>query len=356
MDEIDYILAKQEHNEIYQDVMSTEPTVEQSRLALENIDEINDDTLKLAATLTGYDLATEGSDVSIFKSRLTEIQDSLGSIATKKFKKFQPLVNKLDEYNTTKLEELKAKIENGELVPRATLDPKKVDALNKKLSVFHATGYDLNNAKGITSYIDGLASMAKRGSAYFKGLDKTLDRLLVYKSESEVKKMSGVLNVKYNLKGVNATVNNKIVITDYRVSIINKWIASRVELVVIKYSMRTGLKVSTEAYINNLNKPIGIPTDKELVKLLEVGLSHNGILTNAYSGISRMIKLWSAKRITNILKVNDNSNRFLIAKFIEKTVYSLINLYNDLATMDDLIIQYINLVTEKPKQIKNTEE
>lgn len=350
MDDISYILTKQEHNDIYHDIMSSEPILAQSRLTLENIDEIDDNSFKIVAKLTGYDLATESNDIAIYKSRLTDIQDSLSNIATKRFKKFQPLVNKIDEYNISKLEELKNKIEKGMLVPRATLDPKKVESLNKKLSVFYATGYDLNNAKGIISYINGLVGMAKRGSAYFKGLDKTLDRLLVYKSESEIKKLSGLLNVKYSLNGVNATVNNKIIITDYRVSIINKWIANRVELVVIKYSMRTGLKVSTEIYTNDVNKRIGIPTNKELLNLIEVGIQNKDKLTNAYSGISRMIKLWSKKRMANILKVNDNSNRFLVAKFIEKSIYSFINMYDDLASMDDLIIQYINLVTETPKK------
>jgi len=194
--------------------------------------------------------------------------------------------------------------------------------------------------------------MAKKGSTYFKGLDKTLDNMMTYKSESEVRKLSGVLNVKHSLKGVTSTSNNKVNITDYRLSVINKWLTSRVELVVIKYSMRTGLKVSTETYTNNYNQSISIPTDKEVLKLLEVGLSHSGIMSIAYSGISIMIKRWSVKRMETILKVNDNSNRFLIANFVEKVIYSLINLYNDLANMDDVIIQYVNTVYEKPKRVK----
>jgi len=301
--------------------------------------------------LTGYDLSTESSDAASFKSKLSELEHNVGGLIDRKLKKISILSSRVGEYNTSKLNELYSKIESGELVPSVNIDEKKMHNYNNKLGVFSASGYSLTYGCGdLIVFIKGIMDIASANSTYYKGLDNMRENLNTYKSESDIKALNGVLNLKKHLRGVSSSVTKKITITDYRMSIVSKWLSKNIDLITVSYHNRTGVNVSNMKLDVNAITTIGVAKNKDTLKLIELGLSNLDLLKRSHKSISILIKNSLSARIAGLLDSSKKEKRFIIAKYNEKIVTSLFNLYDDIASIDDLIIKYINITYETKKK------
>ena len=340
----DYIIAEEElaiANKEIDDLLL--------KLSMGNVTEYSaeENNLETISNFIDYDISLESDDYAMFKARVDGVLDSLNQIIFARFKALSPLVNRTSEYKLNELNELKRKITNGELIPNPVLDPKKIEVLNRKLAVFYSSGYNIeNNCTQLIDFMDHIVMLSNRSGKYLMGLQDMYDKLNA-DGEQNIPKLSGLLNVKNSLGGLVSTVNRKYNITDFRLSIVNNWFTSRAELFMITYSSRKGrgIKTTTEMYDVSLHRDVKKVNNNDTLRLVEYGIKHQGKLVAIHKSLSFAVKVFVRDNTMQLIKSANGANsvhRFLVARYSEGVIKSLINLYRNIMSYDSIIIAYIN--------------
>lgn len=308
--------------------------------------------LDIISEFIDYDIATESIDTDVFKTKLNSFFTDLNGLVFRMFKRFSPMTDRSKSYKVAKLQQLKKDIESGKLVPKTAADKISGSGINNKLAVFYASGYSLaRGSSDLVKFINGLMALTGKTSIYMNGLLNTYNKLSTMDETRGIAKLSGLLNVKQDLHGINPMVNRKVTITDIRMSIPDKWFSSGINLVMLTNTSKRGIKLHTDGYSFDSNKQIGPASNKDTIALLDTGIEIGNNLSSVYGGISFFVrKLVTSNTMQLLLSIagSENKNRrFLLAKYSESVSRSLINLYTDIYTIDILIISYIN-ATYKP--------
>lgn len=340
----DYIIAEEElatANKEIDDLLL--------KLSMGNVTEYSaeENNLETISEFIDYDISLEADDYTMFKARVDGVLGSLNQIIFARFKALSPLVNRTSEYKLNELIELKRKINAGELIPNPVLNPNKIEVLNRKLAVFYSSGYNIeNNCTQLIDFMDHIVTLSNRSGKYLMSLQDMYDRLNVDGGQN-VPKLSGLLNVKNSLGGLVSTVNRKYNITDFRLSIVNNWFTSRAELFMITYSSRKGrgIKTTTEIYNVSLQRNVKKANNNDTLKLIDYGIKHQGRLVNVHKSLSFAVKLFVRDNTMQLIRSASGANsthRFLVARYSEGVIRSLINLYRNIMSYDSIIIAYIN--------------
>ena len=340
----DYIIAEEElatANKEIDDLLL--------KLSMGNATEysVEENNLETISNFIDYDISLEADDYTMFKARVDGVLGSLNQIIFARFKALSPLVNRTSEYKLNELIELKRKINAGELIPNPVLNPNKIEVLNRKLAVFYSSGYNIeNNCTQLIDFMDHIVTLSNRSGKYLMSLQDMYDRLNVDGGQN-VPKLSGLLNVKNSLGGLVSTVNRKYNITDFRLSIVNNWFTSRAELFMITYSSRKGrgIKTTTEIYNVSLQRNVKKANNNDTLKLIDYGIKHQGRLVNVHKSLSFAVKLFVRDNTMQLIRSASGANsthRFLVARYSEGVIRSLINLYRNIMSYDSIIIAYIN--------------
>lgn len=319
------------------------------KLSIGNVTEysVEENNMDLVSNFIDYDISLENDDYSMFKERVSGVLDSLNQIIFARFKSLSPLVNRTAEYKLKELSELKRKITAGELIPNPDISKSKIDTLNKKLAVFYSSGYNIeNNCSQLIDYMNHIVMLTNRSGKYLMGLQDMYDKLNA-DGEQNIPKLSGLLNVKNSLGGLVSVVNRKYNITDFRLSIINNWFTSRAELFMITYSSRKGrgIKTTTEMYDVSLHRDIKKVNNNDTLRLVDYGIKHQGKLVNIHKSLSFAVKVFVRDNTMQLIKSasgNNSVHRFLVARYSEGVIKSLINLYRNTMAYDSIIIAYVN--------------
>jgi hypothetical protein len=319
------------------------------KLSIGNVTEysMEENNLDTISNFIDYDISLESDDYSMFKERVSTVLDSLNQIIFARFKSLSPLVNRASEYKLNELNELKRKITSGELIPNPDISKSKMDVLNKKLAVFYSSGYNVeNNCSQLIDYMNHIVMLTNRSGKYLMGLQDMYDKLNA-EGEQNIPKLSGLLNVKNSLGGLVSTVNRKYNITDFRLSIVNNWFTSRAELFMITYSSRKGrgIKTTTEMYDVSLHRDIKKSNNSDTLRLIDYGIKHQGKLVNIHKSLSFAVKVFVRDNTMQLIKSasgTNNVHRFLVARYSEGVIKSLINLYRNTMSYDSIIIAYVN--------------
>ena len=340
----DYIIAEEElatANKEIDDLLL--------KLSMGNVTEYSaeENNLETISNFIDYDISLEADDYTMFKARVDGVLGSLNQIIFARFKALSPLVNRTSEYKLNELIELKRKINAGELIPNPVLNPNKIEVLNRKLAVFYSSGYNIeNNCTQLIDFMDHIVTLSNRSGKYLMSLQDMYDRLNVDGGQN-VPKLSGLLNVKNSLGGLVSTVNRKYNVTDFRLSIVNNWFTSRAELFMITYSSRKGrgIKTTTEIYNVSLQRNVKKVNNNDTLKLIDYGIKHQGRLVNVHKSLSFAVKLFVRDNTMQLIRSASGANsthRFLVARYSEGVIRSLINLYRNIMSYDSIIIAYIN--------------
>lgn len=340
----DYIIAEEElatANKEIDDLLL--------KLSMGNVTEYSaeENNLETISEFIDYDISLEADDYTMFKARVDGVLGSLNQIIFARFKALSPLVNRTSEYKLNELIELKRKINAGELIPNPVLNPNKIEVLNRKLAVFYSSGYNIeNNCTQLIDFMDHIVTLSNRSGKYLMSLQDMYDRLNVDGGQN-VPKLSGLLNVKNSLGGLVSTVNRKYNVTDFRLSIVNNWFTSRAELFMITYSSRKGrgIKTTTEIYNVSLQRNVKKANNNDTLKLIDYGIKHQGRLVNVHKSLSFAVKLFVRDNTMQLIRSASGANsthRFLVARYSEGVIRSLINLYRNIMSYDSIIIAYIN--------------
>lgn len=340
----DYIIAEEElatANKEIDDLLL--------KLSMGNVTEYSaeENNLETISNFIDYDISLEADDYTMFKARVDGVLGSINQIIFARFKALSPLVNRTSEYKLNELIELKRKINNGELIPNPVLNPNKIEVLNRKLAVFYSSGYNIeNNCTQLIDFMDHIVTLSNRSGKYLMGLQDMYDRLNADGGQN-VPKLSGLLNVKNSLGGLVSTVNRKYNVTDFRLSIVNNWFTSRAELFMITYSSRKGrgIKTTTEMYNVSLQRNVKKVNNNDTLKLIDYGIKHQGKLVNVHKSLSFAVKLFVRDNTMQLIRSASGANsthRFLVARYSEGVIRSLINLYRNIMSYDSIIIAYIN--------------
>ncbi len=340
----DYIIAEEElatANKEIDDLLL--------KLSMGNVTEYSaeENNLETISNFIDYDISLEADDYTMFKARVDGVLGSLNQIIFARFKALSPLVNRTSEYKLNELIELKRKINAGELIPNPVLNPNKIEVLNRKLAVFYSSGYNIeNNCTQLIDFMDHIVTLSNRSGKYLMSLQDMYDRLNVDGGQN-VPKLSGLLNVKNSLGGLVSTVNRKYNVTDFRLSIVNNWFTSRAELFMITYSSRKGrgIKTTTEIYNVSLQRNVKKANNNDTLKLIDYGIKHQGRLVNVHKSLSFAVKLFVRDNTMQLIRSASGANsthRFLVARYSEGVIRSLINLYRNIMSYDSIIIAYIN--------------
>ncbi len=340
----DYIIAEEElatANKEIDDLLL--------KLSMGNVTEysVEENNLETISNFIDYDISLEADDYTMFKARVDGVLGSLNQIIFARFKALSPLVNRTSEYKLNELIELKRKINAGELIPNPVLNPNKIEVLNRKLAVFYSSGYNIeNNCTQLIDFMDHIVTLSNRSGKYLMGLQDMYDRLNADGGQN-VPKLSGLLNVKNSLGGLVSTVNRKYNVTDFRLSIVNNWFTSRAELFMITYSSRKGrgIKTTTEMYNVSLQRNVKKVNNNDTLKLIDYGIKHQGKLVNVHKSLSFAVKLFVRDNTMQLIRSASGANsthRFLVARYSEGVIRSLINLYRNIMSYDSIIIADIN--------------
>ncbi len=351
----DYVVAEEELAEANKEIDDL-----LLKLSMGNVTEYSaeESNLDLIGNFIDYDVSLESDDYTMFKARVDQVLGSINQIIFAKFKALSPLVNLTSGYRLNELNELKRKIVARELIPNPVLDPKKIEVLNRKLAVFYSSGYNIeNNCSQLIDYMDNIVRLSNRSGKYLMGLQDMYDKLNM-PGEQNIPKLSGILNVKSSLGGLVSTVNRKYNITDFRLSIINNWFTSRAELFMITYNSRKGrgIKTGTEVYNVSLHKEVKKVGEAETLRFLEYGIKHQGKLIPIHKTLSFAVKLFVRDNTMQLLKSvsgNNSAHRFLVARYSEGVIRSLINLYRNVMSFDSIIIAYITATYKQAPGTKN---
>jgi len=350
----DYMLANEELNMLNLDIQDKINKIDISITTSELISrDISNESASLVMEMVDYEVSTEANVnvVETFKKNLSTLYNDLNKYIFKQFKSFAPLVKLTTQYKRAELENLKKQIEDGTLVPKKSVDQKKLKVLNNKLGVFYASGYSLKkNANDLATFIDGMYAITNKSGRYISGLIMMYNKLSANSVNLDIPKLNGVLNVKKSLNGLSDTAERKIKITDFRLSIINKYISSNVNILFVANAPKRGIRVYVEPYKVNLNQSITPPDTKSAIKLLDSVIKNSNTLNNVHKNLGFNIKMLTRDNTLQLISSisgENKSHRFLIAKYSESVTMSLINLYNDILATDKLVIDYINTTFEK---------
>jgi len=349
---IDYISTEEELQEL---TSSLKNSLDKLSVAITTSDIVDDDisteSLEAVMHMVNYDLSTEVDANIVFKQNLNDLYKKLNGYIYKQFKGFSPLVKLTNEYRTTELVKLKKLIEDGVLVPRESIDQTKVTNLNNKLAVFYASGYSLErNGSDLTKFISGMFELTNRSGKYINGIRNMYIKLSKPDKSLEIPKLSGLLNVKKTLIGLQSTIERKVKITDFRLSIITKFISSNVTLLFVSNSPKRGIRVHTDTFKVNTNRIIGTPDNNTTLKLLDAVIKNSSNLDGAHKNISLAIKLLTRDNTLQLISSiagENKAHRFLVAKYAEGVTNALINLYIDIVHSDKLVIDYIKATYRK---------
>ena len=318
-----------------------------------------ENNLDLIGNFIDYDVSLESDDYTMFKARVDQVLGSINQIIFAKFKALSPLVNLTSGYRLNELNELKRKIIAKELIPNPVLDPKKIEVLNRKLAVFYSAGYNVeNNCSQLIDYMDNIVRLSNRSGKYLMGLQEMYDKLNA-PGEQNIPKLSGLLNVKSSLGGLVKTVNRKYNITDFRLSIVNNWFTSRAELFMVTFNSRKGrgIKTSTEIYNVSLNREVKKVGEAETLRFIEYGIKHQAKLIPIHKALSFAVKLFvrdNTMQLLGSVSGNNSTHRFLVARYSEGVIKSLINLYRNVMSFDSIIIAYVNATYKQAPGTNNT--
>lgn len=351
----DYVIAEEELAEANKEIDDL-----LIKLSMGNVTEYSaeENNLDLIGNFIDYDVSLESDDYTMFKARVDQVLGSINQVIFAKFKALSPLVNLTSGYRLNELNELKRKIIAKELVPNPVLDPKKIEVLNRKLAVFYSAGYNIeNNCSQLIDYMDNIVRLSNRSGKYLMGLQDMYDKLNA-PGEQNIPKLSGILNVKSSLGGLVSTVNRKYNITDFRLSIVNNWFTSRAELFMITYNSRKGrgIKTGTEVYNVSLHREVKKVGEAETLRFIEYGIKHQGKLIPIHKTLSFAVKLFVRDNTMQLLRSvsgNNSAHRFLVARYSEGVIRSLINLYRNVMSFDSIIIAYITATYKQAPGTKN---
>jgi len=347
MDTIEYIISQEELKETE---IALEEQLNNLDLVISLMLDTESETIpESIQEITGFEVSTEAKDdVTTFKEKLNQVYKDINSYIFRTFKRFTPLTSKSKEYKQQLIEKAIRDIEDGTLVPKETLEQSKLTSLNNKLAPFYATGYSLSSgANDLSNYISNIVDLTNRSGRFIKGLMDFNEKL---KTSGDVPRLNGILNIKKNIHGVKSTVVRKRTITDFRMSIMNKWFSSTVTIVMLYGRREGGVKLSTEKYVLTNIPKIGTANNSQTIKLLQTALSVGKQLDKVNADLNRTIKLITRDSTMALLDENiDKKRRFLLARFNEAVTVSLINLYKDVYTIDDIVLMYVNKLYERKK-------
>lgn len=350
---LDAIMAEDDMNSI---ILTTEDAYDDLNLAITTAmamdkDELSSESLDIINNYTGLDISTEANVVNEFKNKLNALYRSLNGYVYKQFKGFSALTDITSEYRTNELIKLKNMIAKGELIPVDKVDMNKAKSLNNRLAPFYASGYSLkSNASDLNSYITGMFSLTSRTGKYLNGLYNMFEKLSTSEPELNVPKLNGLLNVKKGLTGLTSTVDRKRTITDFRLSILYKFISSDVKVLFVSNSTKRGIRVHIDKYTINTDRPIGKANNNITLALLDTAIKNASNLKNVHNGLSFNIKKLTRDNTLQLISSVTGEgarHRFLVAKYAETVSKSLINLYIDCVNSDRLVIDYIRLTYRK---------
>lgn len=352
MDILDYIVAQEELHQLDSDMEKTFNRWSMAITTVDNGDELSAESIDIISNYIGYDIATEADDLGEFKARVNVLYNELGNFIFKRFKKFSPLASRSASFKAGELAKLRDQISSGILVPDDTINPGAMVSFNSKLAVFYASGYGLTTGcSDLSTYIENIMFLPNKSGKYMNGIDEMYKQLNSSEQTLNVPRLSGLLNVKKQLKGLTETVTRKQKISDFRMSIINKWFSSNVELSIVSNSTKRGIRVHVDSFtVNTANNKIGLPNNSQTLKLLELGLRLKGNLDSAHKAISFNIKKMTRDNTIQLVKSaggEDSTHRFLVAKYSEAMTKANINMYKDLVNIDSIIISYIKLTYKK---------
>jgi len=352
MDNIDYILAQEELHQLDSDMEETFNRLSLAITTGEHNDELSAESIEIVSNYIGYDISTEADDMKEFKTRVGTLYTELGNFIFKRFKKFAPMAERSAEYKSKELAKLRDDITEGVLVPDDTINEGAMVKFNSKLAVFYASGYGLKTGcSDLSTYVENIMFLPNKSGKYMNGIKEMYKQLNSVEQSLNIPRLSGLLNVKKKLNGMSETVTRKQKISDFRMSIVSKWFASNVELVMVTNSPKRGIRVHTDTFtVKTQNNKVGLANNSQTLKLLELGLRLKGNLASAHKAISFNIKIMTRDNTVQLVKSaagEGSTHRFLVAKFSEVVTKANINMYKDLMNIDSIIIAYIRLTYKK---------
>jgi hypothetical protein len=352
MENTDYILVQEELRDLEREIDTDLDRLSLAITTAEQDIDVSNESINIISDYIDYDIANEADDIGEFKDRVGRLYTELSGFIFKRFKKFSPLVDRSSDFKSKELEKLINEINSGVLVPDETINENAAERFNNKLAVFYASGYGLTSGcSDLITYIENISYLPNKSGKYMNGLDLMYKSLNSPEQTLNVPRLNGLLNVKKTLNGISETVVRKYKITDFRLSIVNKWFSSQVELAIVSNSTKRGIRVHVDTFsVNTKNKRIGLPNNSQTIKLLETGLRLKNNLKNAHKSISFNLKKMTRDNTIQLVKSaggSDNTHRFLIAKFTEAVTKANINMYKDLVSADAIIIAYVKLTYRK---------
>lgn len=345
----EFIVAQEELDFEYNQIFNT---LDRIGLAINtdvSMEKFNEN-IETVADFIDYDVSLEDDDVKVFRNKVGEIYDSLNSLLIMKFKTLSPLINKTSKYKTNELISKLEMIKNGQLVKNENISKERIDAFNRKLAVFYSAGYNLESGPShLITYMENIANLAVRSGKYLNSLGETFKKINTPEQELNIPKLSGMLNVKNQMNGLQENVNRKVRLTDFRLSIIGDWFTSNVLMVMISYSSRKGrgYRVHTDTFNVNFKKDIKKTSTSDTIKLLEFGIRHANRLEGINKSLGFAIKGLARDNTVQLLKSAGGAgttHRFLAAKYSEAIIRSLIVLYRNICSFDNIILAYVNLM------------
>jgi len=351
LDTIEHLATK---DELVQTEIALEESLSQLDIMLSLSLDVGNETLSDSVLdMTGFVVSTEAAedDAKIYEAKLDKLYKDVNNYIFRLFKKFNPLVAKSNTFKTSLLEKAIEDIEKGRLVPKDKPDQSKMDTLNNKLAPFYATGYKLENGcADLTTYITNIVDLTNRSGRYIKGL-MDLGEKLKTSDVGKIPKLTGILNIKKELSGAKSLITRKRTITDFRLSVMDKWFGGGVSVTMLYGRREGGLKLGSDKFEVSTKQKVGTANNGQTIKLLQLGLSTGKQLDAIHASLGRTIKIMTRDNTMAFLDKNiDKSRRFLVARYDEAAVKVLINLYKDVYSIDDIILTYISKTYEKPKK------
>lgn len=274
------------------------------------------------------------------------------------------------QYDSEKLKILKSKIENGTMVPRASVSTSAKIGLNKKFGVMYAHGYDVTkNTDGLIEYMDSQVKRVVDDKFYKEVLADVQTVLLGFKEKKELKvdknstKMLKNLKIKYDLDIRDKTIYFSLIIRMFaeKLSIVSLSALKKekdTKSTLSKIFDNTHPVIHTDTIsVKDRVKPIVPLPPKEVIKLLDYGIKGEKRIGKAVSMVKRdygnnllrKILDYVASKLLSIVPILPLLYSIRVGRFSNNVANHLLILLRDMINYDKLIIQYINATYEIKK-------
>ena len=323
---------------------------------LEKLDMLSNEDMEASLTLENIveEKQTLGTKLKKFLDRqIAALTEDLHSLVA--------LGSLLKKYNTNKLEYLKDKIANGELVPKNYITMSDQTRLNKKLGIFYAMGYDLKTStKGLIEFLNYPIDLVVKDKLYHETIRYVYDNLVQSKSnEVNLKKSDASIKILDKFKSIKFNSN----VRDIKVVVLVKYLSNEISLVSITQTNDKGTDIHTDIVPAKMQKDIN-PLDKnEVLKLIDFGISNKDRISELSSitknqllrEIIKSIRSQLATSFYNFIFSIFSFRRRLRQVFLADRFYAnmwrhLLILNKEVLTYDKLIIDYINSTYERKEK------